>query len=306
MPFLWSIFTVVVGSGLGLDISDRRHAPPVEAAQTQPGGDARSAAVLARACQRRADALRNELGPSCRFCVAPPFVVGGDLRTEALRAHTHEVVRHAAEAMWKHYFSKRPTDPITILLFESGENYQACARRLYGDDKVPHFGYYRPVGRTLLMNISTGGGTLVHELTHTLIEYDFPGVPDWFNEGLASLHEQCDTEAWKRGELVGRTNWRLPELQKAIESGRLRPLRELLTAEDFRGPQETLNYAQARYLCMYLQEQGVLGRLYKSFRDGYKEDPTGLSYVEDVLGARRIESIERDFLNWVRALQYRP
>jgi hypothetical protein len=158
----------------------------------------------------------------------------------------------------------------------------------------------------MVMDISTGGGTLVHELTHALMEYDFPGVPEWLSEGLASLHEQCNGEAWRRGELVGDVNWRLPALQTAVRSQRIRSLRELMTAGDFRGAAETLNYAQARYFCMYMQDRGILVNFYRSFRDGFKEDHTGLSFVEETLGGRRIEVIERDFLEWVARLHGQP
>ena len=41
------------------------------------------------------------------------------------------------------------------------------------------------------MNISTGGGTLVHEIVHPFIQSNFPNCPSWFNEGLGSLYEQC-------------------------------------------------------------------------------------------------------------------
>ena len=34
------------------------------------------------------------------------------------------------------------------------------------------------------MNISTGGGTLVHEIVHPFIEANFPACPPWLNEGL--------------------------------------------------------------------------------------------------------------------------
>ena len=49
------------------------------------------------------------------------------------------------------------------------------------------------------MNIGTGGGTLVHELTHSLIAFDFPHVPDWFNEGLASLPSDAGSGPMDRG-----------------------------------------------------------------------------------------------------------
>ena len=40
------------------------------------------------------------------------------------------------------------------------------------------------------MNIGPGPGTLSHELVHPYMEANFPNVPAWFNEGLASLYEQ--------------------------------------------------------------------------------------------------------------------
>lgn len=278
---------------------------------SRSGKNAAATAKLTCACQRQAEAAAANFGAD-HVHLAPPFIVAGDLPLAHLARWNRNVVRHAAEAMWRDYFVKRPTDPITILLFGSKESYLAFAKIDYpsdkatcrGDDDVPYYGYYRPDNRTLVMNIATGGGTLIHELTHALIVYDFPRVPDWFNEGLGSLHEQCDRQAWSKGRLVGNVNWRLPDLQSAIEAGKLRPLRELITTGDFRDNRETLNYAQARYFCMFLQKRGVLRGFYKAFRDGYGNDHTGLSYVEDVMGRRRIELIEQEFVTWVRQLSY--
>ena len=72
--------------------------------------------------------------------------------------------------------------------------YRRLAKKWFDEDDVPHFGFCRRDG-TMLMNISTGGGTLVHELVHALIRPDFPNVPTWFNEGLASLYEQSSFRA---------------------------------------------------------------------------------------------------------------
>lgn len=206
--------------------------------------------------------------------------------------------------MWRDYFKARPTEPICILLFSNGRVYRDQAKRLFGDTDVAYYGYFKPDERTLVMNIGTGGGTLIHELTHALMDEDFPDVPDWVDEGIASLHEQCASKPWKRGRLVGDVNWRLPALQKAVRERTLRPLRDLMIKDDFRGALESLNYAQARYFCMYMQQQGVLATFYKAFRQGYKEDKTGLSFAEEALGRRRIEDIEQEFLAWVMRLTY--
>ena len=65
------------------------------------------------------------------------------------------------------------------------------AKKLYDDDDLSKYGYYKPSEKTMLMNINTGTGTLVHEMTHALVRYDFPDIPSWFNEGLGSLYERC-------------------------------------------------------------------------------------------------------------------
>ncbi len=73
-----------------------------------------------------------------------------------------------------------------VWLFTDEKPYAEHSLRIYGDKDVSVYGYYKPDKRVLVMNIGTGGGTLVHELTHALAAFDFPGQPDWFNEGLAS------------------------------------------------------------------------------------------------------------------------
>src|SRR5205809_422641 len=84
---------------------------------------------------------------------------------------------------------------------------ELLAKKWFDDDDVPHYGFYRHRDHTMLMNVGTGTGTLVHELTHALIAPDFPNVPDWFNEGFASLYEQCSLGP---DTITGHENWRLP------------------------------------------------------------------------------------------------
>ncbi len=154
------------------------------------------------------------------------------------------------------------------------------------------------------MNIATGGGTLVHELAHALMAFDFPNVPDWFNEGLASLYEQCQFgEENGRRTIEGLANWRLPELQRAIRAKKIGSLESLIKSDDFRGRNVGLNYAQARYFCMYLQEQGLLAKYYRAFRANYKDDPEGLRTAQKILGEKWL-TIDEDFQAWVLRLEH--
>lgn len=249
-------------------------------------------------CEQTLAALLPRLRPECRGIVRRPFVLAGDLSEQELLGWYEGTVGPAARSMANAYFRAAPVEPITVLLFSDREAYDDHALRLFGDRGVSIFGYYKPHFRTLLLNIGTGGGTLVHELTHALIAFDFPDVPDWFNEGLASLHEQCRIRPDESG-IEGLDNWRLPVLQRALAENRLQPLAMLLRDEEFRTRNEGLNYAQARYLCLYLQERGLLGEFYARFRDAYSVDPTGARTLQAVVN-RPLHELDADFRDWVR------
>jgi hypothetical protein len=252
---------------------------------------------LAAACGAAAEQLALQLGEGCRVIVRMPFVIGGDFAEAELIRFYDRTIGPAARAMACSYFDTPPDKPISVLLFAGEESYNRYARQLYGDEGIWVYGYYKPHLRTLVMNIGSGGGTLVHELTHALIDFDFPRVPAWFNEGLASLHEQCHIRTDEKG-IEGLLNWRLDGLQQALGSGRLRPLASLIGDNDFRGSQESLNYAQARYFCLYLQEQGVLEEFYRRFRANQKQDPLGMKTVLEVFPGRSWESLDAAFRAW--------
>jgi len=152
------------------------------------------------------------------------------------------------------------------------------------------------------MNVSTGGGTLVHEIVHPFMAANFPACPAWFNEGLASLYEQS---AERDGHIVGLTNWRLRGLQRAIRSGTVPSLKELLHTSDseFYGPRSGIYYAQARYLCYYLQERGLLREFYRRFRAGCASDPTGYRTLKEVLGEDDMGAFQRRWEAFVLALR---
>ena len=152
----------------------------------------------------------------------------------------------------------------------------------------------------MLMNISTGGGTLVHELVHALIKPDFPTVPSWFNEGLASLYEQSNIDG---DTITGLKNWRLPALKQAIRQDQLRSFEELMADPDFYGKEHVgLNYAQARYLMMYLQDKHLLQKFYRNFRAGAKDDPTGIETLKQLIAPKKLPEFEREWRAWVFSL----
>jgi len=122
----------------------------------------------------------------------------------------------------------------------------------------------------------------VHEIVHPFVEANFPACPAWFNEGLGSLYEQS---AERNGRIVGLTNWRLRGLQEAVRKDQLPSFRELCTTttSEFYYEDKGTNYAQARYLCYYLQEAGLLEKYYHAFRAAHQKDPSGYETLKAVL-----------------------
>ena len=62
-------------------------------------------------------------------------------------------------------------------------------------------------------------------------------------------------------------------------------------------------YAQARYLCLYLQEKGLLHRYYDAFSAGVAADPTGYKTLVRVLGDPDMARFETQWQAWALALE---
>lgn len=258
---------------------------------------------MAAKCDQLVARWKNRLDAEhLHYLIAPPFVIAGDGSLAELERDRDGTILAAARAEHAMFFKKEPTEPVLVFLFESDGPYRRLSREWFDDEHLSPYGYFRQHDRVMMMNVSTGLGTLVHELTHALIQPDFPNVPDWFNEGLASLYEQSSIQG---DRIEGHENWRLPALQRAIQENRLRPLKELLADDDFYGEKLVgINYAQARYLMMYLQEKGLLTRYYAEFRGHAGDDPTGEKSLEKVIAPQSPEDFERDWRAWVMRLKF--
>jgi len=199
-----------------------------------------------------AQALRDRLPENFTILIQSPFVVISDDTPQHTRQYATGTVKWAVDHLKKDYFDHDPEEIIDIYLFKDAASYQRYTKELFHTRPHTPFGYYSPSDRALIMNISTGGGTLVHEIVHPFVRANFPSCPAWFNEGLGSLYEQS---AERDGHIVGLTNWRLAGLQRAVKAGQVPSFESLLstTDDDFYNHDAGSNYAQARYLCYYLQ-----------------------------------------------------
>ena len=249
--------------------------------------------------ERRA-ALETRLrGQGFTIVVEPPFVVVGDESPATVRHHATGILHWSIHLLEAEYFKQRPNKLIEIWLFRNKTTYLKGAKKFFGDDPDTPYGYYSSEHDAMVMNIGPGAGTLVHEVVHPYVEANFPAAPAWFNEGLASLYER-PTE--KKGHIWGLPNWRLPNLKKEIADRTLPPMAKLLgtSSNEFYNA-EFDAYAYARYLLLYLQEQGKLTGFYQKFVADQK-DPTGQAALETVLG-EKLASFEPRWRAWAAALQ---
>jgi len=225
-------------------------------------------------------------GPGFTIVIQRPFVVIGDESDEEVRRHCRNTIQWAVDRLKAAYFPKDPREILDIWLFHDAESYEKHCQTLFKHAPDTPFGFYSHEYRALVMNISTGSGTLVHEIVHPFMAANFSDCPAWFNEGLGSLYEQCGD---RNGQIFGFTNWRLAGLQKAIRAGKLVSFDRLcaMSNREFYRDDRGTNYAQARYLCYYLQEKGLLRKFYQQFLANHEGDQGGYRTLVRVLGLQR-------------------
>jgi hypothetical protein len=204
------------------------------------------------------------------------------------------------------YFKRDPEETIDIWLFRDRASYTNHAWLLFKDTPTTPFGYYSAAQRALVMNISTGSGTLVHEIVHPFMRANFSACPAWFNEGLASLYEQS---AERQGHIRGLINWRFRGLEQAIKEGKTISFQKLtaMSEVEFYGGANNANYsahyAQSRYLCYYLQEKGLLIKFYREFVADAHRDPTGFETLKRVLGENDMTAFQKKWEKFVLGLR---
>lgn len=235
--------------------------------------------------------------------IEPPFVVWGDSGALQVQRSAENTVRWAVTHLETEFFAKRPAAIFDIFLFKDAESYERHAKALWNETPNTPFGYASEEHRALVMNIATGGGTLVHEMVHPYVAANFPEAPTWLNEGLASLFEQC---AERDGEMVGLTNWRLAGLVDAFAEKKVQRFSVLVSGGDaqFRDENEAEHYAQARYLMLYLQEKGLLRAFIKRALEQQKKDPTAATALRETLGATEWKALDESFRRWVPTLRF--
>jgi hypothetical protein len=230
--------------------------------------------------------------------IRPPFVIAGDLGEADLERLYDEAVLPVTRGMWRSFFDRRPDAPVTIVVLGSDAGFATAAAELDGHKSSAYAGYTQRGERRIVVNLATGRGTLAHELSHILALFDFPDMPEWFDEGLASLHE--DTRFSDDGlTLIGVQNWRSRLLGDVQSRNQLPDLELVIKNPALRGEGEGLNYALVRGFCHFLQERGLLSHFYRKFRDGVAIDPSGIATLCELLDVATIGEVDQLFRNWL-------
>ncbi len=254
---------------------------------------------------QREEVARASLGAKVRLArVEGVFLVVGD-RSMSKRGFKSALalIRKTVAAYLNNRFDTLPKRAVAIYLFAQKRPYQAYCKKYYGGCGTPYGVYYHG-DRRIVMNIGPGSGTLTHELVHPIVAADFPRAPEWINEGIASLFERPRFPA--PGQIRGIKNWRYPRLARALRSRNERDLASLerligMSDEEFRGAGEDLHYSMARYVCQWLDEQKLLWPFYRTWRDSYEDDPTGVKTFIAVVGKTPGEA-HAAWARWVKEL----
>ncbi|MCX7591266.1 MAG: C39 family peptidase [Kiritimatiellae bacterium] len=238
--------------------------------------------------------LRKKLPTGLTVTVEDPFVVVGDETPDMVRARARQTVRWAVDRLKALYkFENDPDQIVEIWFFKDKESYRRLVWEVFSELPKESSGYYLTEHHAIVADSGAGSGVVVKEIVRLFLEANFPDCPVWLAEGLALLYEQC---AAGSGPIMGIPNWRLGLLQRAIRGRTLVPLDGLLAMKrvGFRGEEEAvLAQAEARYLCYYLQQKGVLGRFYEELRKNRVADPQGNATLLRVLSEPDLATLQK-------------
>ena len=300
----WRLLLCSLIIGACVSVTAHGEPPAAPSVAPSPRPDMSPAERRARLLEQHAAKLRLELADQeYTIITSDPFVVIGNESPDVVARRLKHTINWAAQRLRREYFTKSPSAPLEIWLLNDEASYrQVCTERFDLEPTTP-FGFYLSRKRALLMNISTGSGTLVHELVHPYIEVNFPKCPAWFNEGLASLYEQCQD---RNGRIWGLTNWRLRRLQLQLHDDRVLTFEQLCGLRDTEFYDDTtgLHYAQARYLCHFLQEKALLTTFYREFRENVAVDPSGYETLSHLLREKIGERWEAEWRSYAASLRF--
>ena len=189
-----------------------------------------------------------------------------------------------------------PRPPVDVCIFETSAEYEALVHAVYGEGDHFAYGFYMNKDRLLLVNLERSDGNLRHELVHPLLTDDYPGIPQWLNEGIASLYGSA---RYEDGEFRFLHSHRLFHLREAMRRAVMPNMVQLAHSDrrDVFGRAWWAYYAVSRYVLLYLEDRGTLDRFYWEMRRGQQTPRRQLALLKRYVN-------DRAFRRWARGLRY--
>ena len=221
------------------------------------------------------------------------FVVHNDLAPEARDFHVQLLEAFRAWFATR-YFVPAPAAPLAVYLFSARADFVAFGERIGGPSSAGYFAELDNGTSVLVVDLSSGLGTMLHELVHAFVYQSFrPLPPRWFNEGLAAYHEKClgCLDGSQLSASFGYfSNWRFPRLAAEVAAGRI----HLSGLSD---PQQDPTSAAAA-LMLFLDRHGKFVPFVQAMRTA-TTDHDGMQTLAAVWGAD-LADLEQRWLQWIR------
>jgi hypothetical protein len=252
------------------------------------------------------DHYASKLEPNISITKFRYFVVFSDLGEELTYKLIDTDIRNSVTALESNFIALSPAGITPIILFGDLANYKIFVLSNYKDipeQNLSQFGFYKISKNVIVVRYVSWKGSIPHEITHKFTNTDFPDMPSWFDEGLASLNEKA---TFTKNELIGEFSLRIIPLRRAIKENTYTGLEHLMTTNDeiLYGKRSSYYYAQSRYLLMMLQQEGKLYEFYKHFRNTFNSDKTGITQLEKITG-KSLDTIDAELLDYINSFKDR-
>jgi hypothetical protein len=215
------------------------------------------------------------------------------------------------------YALQPPPTFITVYMFPDIGTVRLWADRLHGLDASPAtLGYAFENDQSIVaFQPTTAVGTLLHEVFHLVVHGSYGSIPQWLDEGIASLYE---TSTAVPGYYFGEPNWRSAVFRELRSAFGQMNLETVITAPWFSDEpsgaplagerrysddEQAYILAYARLFTLYLQETRQLIPVFEAFR--FRKPPPvyvsakvqAVQLLESALKAP-IAKIQRQFEAW--------
>ncbi|MBI5361233.1 MAG: DUF1570 domain-containing protein [Planctomycetes bacterium] len=249
--------------------------------------------------------------PACFKKETTHYIVKTDINQERCDAYAE-----AIEAMFKYYSSLFPLDNKQkkkgrVYIFNTHKGYEIHATLTSGSSLENSLGYYQPSFKELYLfedpnNHEPTKKVLYHEGFHQYIHTGIEEIPIWFNEGCA---EWFYGTTLKNKTVVSKGDIcpRLPELQEAVNGGKIQSLDVLmnLSHKEFMGETASLNYAQSWsiiHFCLNYENGKYKGYLEKYFNALKANKPAKDALDASFKTVKDFNKMEQEWKDYVKGL----